>query len=56
MSKMGQLAFEMQEDAYELTLQGFVRKYGTGYANVWHEVQQSIEDQANCYMEIGDGA
>jgi uncharacterized protein YozE (UPF0346 family) len=56
MSKMAQLAFEMQEDAYEMTLQAFIRKYGPSNATVWHEVQQSIEDQADYYMEMDDGA
>jgi hypothetical protein len=55
MSKMGQWVFEMQEDAYDMTLPEFINKYGASQASVWHEVQQSIEGMAD-FMEMDDGA
>jgi|TARA_B110000503_G_scaffold61012_1_gene96888 hypothetical protein len=55
MSKIGQWVFEMQEDAYDMPLPEFVHKHGASQAAVWHEVQQSIEDQAD-FMEMDDGA
>jgi hypothetical protein len=54
MSKMGQWVFEMQEDAYDMTLSEFIRKYGAANASVWHEVDQSIENERD-YMEMDDG-
>lgn len=35
MSKMGQWVFEMQEDAYEMTEEEFVKKHGKSNREVW---------------------
>ncbi|MDC0002555.1 hypothetical protein OAE10_00930 [bacterium] len=51
MSKTGQWVFEMQEDAYDMTLAEFVEKHGVTQQNVWHEVQEEAD-----YMEMDDGA
>jgi phage-related protein len=55
MSKVGQWVFEMQEDAYDMTLEQFIRKHGESQACVWHEVQDSIENEPD-FMEMDDGA
>ena len=55
MSKMGQWVFEMQEDAYDMTLAEFIRKHGASQASVWHEVQQGIDEMGE-FMEMDDGA
>ena len=55
MSKMGQWVFEMQEDAYDMSLQEFVAKHGASNATVWHEVQDYIDCERD-YMEMDDGA
>jgi len=39
MSKVGQWVFEMQEDAYEMTLGQFIEKHGFAQAEVWHDVR-----------------
>lgn len=38
MSKMGNWVFEMQEDAYEMTLNEFIEKHGQAQASVWYSV------------------
>lgn len=38
MSKMGMAIFEMQEDAYEMTKEQFVAKYGEQNADVYDEL------------------
>tara|TARA_B110000977_G_scaffold174716_1_gene228838 strand:+ start:1028 stop:1195 length:168 start_codon:yes stop_codon:yes gene_type:complete len=53
MSKVGQWVFEMQEDAYDMTLPDFLHKYGTNQSAVWYEVQQSIEDMED-FMVMDD--
>ena len=55
MSKMGQWAFDLQEDAYDMPLAEFVHKYGAKLASVWYEVQDHIENERD-YMEMDDGA
>ena len=55
MSKVGQWVFEMQEDAYDMSLDEFIHKHGQSQASVWHEVQDSIEDTCD-FMEMDDGA
>ena len=51
MSKTGQWIFEMQEDAYDMTLAEFVAKHGATAACIWHEVQE----EHDC-LEMDDGA
>ena len=55
MSKVGQWVFEMQEDAYDMTLAEFIRKHGASQESVWHEVQQGIDGMRE-FMEMDDGA
>ena len=55
MSKMGNAFFEMQEDAYDMTLNEFIEKHGPRQADVWYEVQDGIENEHD-YMEMDDGA
>lgn len=38
MSKMGQHVFEMQEDAYEMTREEFIEKYGKQCADVYDDL------------------
>lgn len=52
MSKTGQWVFEMQEDAYDMTLEEFVEKHGQTAENIWYETQE----QADNSMEMDDGA
>ena len=49
MSKMGQWVFEMQEDAYDMTLEEFIEKHGSNQAEVWYEINED-------FLEIDDGA
>ena len=61
MSKVGQWVFEMQEDAYELTLSQFIAKHGYSQAEVWHEVRFGDERDIEPYfedepLEMDDGA
>jgi hypothetical protein len=51
MSKTGQWVFEMQEDAYDMTLEEFVEKHGETASSIWHEVQEEAD-----FMEMDDGA
>jgi len=55
MSKVNQWLFGMQEDAYDMTLAEFITEHGASHANVWHEVQDGIENERDC-MEMDDGA
>lgn len=50
MSKMGNWVFEMQEDAYDMTLDEFIEKHGSSQAPVWYECNEQ-----DC-MEMDDGA
>ena len=43
MSKMGQAIFEMQEDAYEMSREEFVEKYGKQNADVWDNICNDLE-------------
>lgn len=43
MSKLGQAIFEMQEDAYEMTREEFVAKYGKQNADVWDSLYNNPE-------------
>ena len=52
MSKMGQLAIEMQEDAQNMSRNEFVDKYGTSNIAVWDEVTGFGWDE----LETDDGA
>lgn len=52
MSKTGQWVFEMQEDAYDMTLEEFVEKHGQTAQSIWYETQE----QADNSMEMDDGA
>ena len=55
MSKVGQWVFEMQEDAYDMTLNEFVDKHGSSQADVWYEVQDAVLNERD-FMEMDDGA
>lgn len=55
MSKVNQWLFGMQEDAYDMTLAEFIAEHGASHANVWHEVNDAIENEPD-YMEMDDGA
>ena len=46
MSKTGQWVFEMQEDAYEMTLEEFIGKHGESQASVWYEVHEEADYEA----------
>jgi len=48
MSKTGQWVFEMQEDAYDMTLEEFVEKHGETASSIWHEVQEEAGDGRRC--------
>jgi len=50
MSKTGQWVFEMQEDAYDMTLEEFVEKHGEMALSIWYECQEEHS------MEMDDGA
>ncbi len=64
MSKTGQWVFEMQEDAYDMTLAEFIKKHGESQSTVWHEVQDEINGDSvdsesywgSFDMEMDDGA
>ena len=64
MSKTGQWVFEMQEDAYDMTLAEFVKKHGETSSSIWHEVQDEMNGDApdpeaywgSLEMEMDDGA
>ncbi len=38
MSKVGQWVMEMQEDAYDMTEEEFVKAHGASNRSVWHDV------------------
>jgi hypothetical protein len=38
MSKMGQAIFQMQEDAYEMTREEFIEKYGENNADIYDQL------------------
>lgn len=40
MSKMGQLVHEMQEDAYEMSRDQFVGKYGNQNAEIYDNIEK----------------
>jgi len=50
MSKTGQWVFEMQEDAYDMTLEEFVAKHGETSSSIWYETQEENT------LEMDDGA
>ena len=64
MSKVNQWLFGMQEDAYDMTLAEFITEHGASHANVWHEVQDEMNDDSpdpegywgHHEMEMDDGA
>jgi len=58
MSKTGNWVFEMQEDAYDMTLAEFIKKHGKSQAQVWHEVQEDSIDVNEYWdsFEMDDGA
>lgn len=57
MSKMGQLVFEMQENAADMTRSDFAFKYGTANLAVWDEVTGFGWDELEPdYVEMDDGA
>tara|TARA_R110000851_G_scaffold46355_3_gene112812 strand:+ start:3319 stop:3495 length:177 start_codon:yes stop_codon:yes gene_type:complete len=58
MSKTGNWVFEMQEDAYDMTLAEFINKHGKSQAQVWHEVQEDSIDVNEYWgsFEMDDGA
>ena len=43
MSKTGQWVFEMQEDAYDMTLAEFIKKHGESQTSIWHQAQEEGE-------------
>lgn len=45
MSKMGQAIFEMQEDAYEMSREQFIEKYGKQNADVYDELYNGVNDE-----------
>ena len=61
MSKMGNWVFEMQEDAYHMTLSEFCARYGYSQAEVWYEIHIGDTRDAEPvfeedYLEMDDGA
>jgi hypothetical protein len=59
MSKVGQWVFEMQEDAYHLTLSQFIDKHGFSQAEVWYTINfgEDIEpDFEPEPLEMDDGS
>jgi hypothetical protein len=43
MSKTGNWVLGMQEDAYDITLAEFIKKYGEGQSPIWHNAQEEDE-------------
>lgn len=59
MSKVGQWVFEMQEDAYDMSLAEFIEKHGYSQAEIWYEVHFGDDrDREPDFepMEMDDGA
>lgn len=48
MSKMGQSIFEMQEDAYEMTREEFIAKYGQQNADIYDDLYKNLEPNEGC--------
>lgn len=55
MSKTGQWVFEMQEDAFELTLSQFIEKHGFTNAEVWHDVRFGDDRDLDGYEAMREG-
>ena len=38
MSRMSRWIFELEEEAYVLTLDEFIKRYGNNQAEIWHRI------------------
>lgn len=51
MSKMGQDFFDMQEDAFSMSKEDFVKKYGANNADLYEEIWNSREPDPEFLVE-----
>lgn len=51
MSKMGQWVFEMQEDAYEMTQEEFIKKHGKQNRDIWEQMNGPEYDEEPWFPE-----
>ena len=54
MSKVGQWVMEMQEDAYDMTEEEFVKAHGESNRSVWHDVHSEQMEPDPTAIELNE--